>query len=760
MSSSASRRSDTDDGGVFGGLFDEASVRSPPSGRTDSSNGSKGAGGGNGGDGLRESDLQRLSQMILSDETSSSSAGPAKSVKTLDDDGSASAASVGTRKVVAFDDDDDDDATSVATSKVLVEGEVWISIEEGGASSKKGDPNAPPAVRSDYLSTWPADKVAALAQHLQAAPWHDVRYRLQTFQKGMTGEDIVAWLKSANFAKTDGEAQDIAAAMITRRMFFQLNRRSKFRGFAATKKQQYTLQDNFTEENASLSSKISRAVKSANESAASTPFKLIVGNHMVTVVIEERQRRPDPTLPYSSEFLRPQLDGPAWSMDKLLVPVPPVDDESPDMCEWMLDDWEVVVNDATDENGWRYSLDFKDPLRFVKSEPRNKNFLVRLREWSRPARKRIEKKNERAAVEAEQKKAAAAEEGPTEAEIEEERKKDLLSKAATSVARLPRSGTLELHVTHGKDLLVVKDSFVTVEHGKGPNAFRDRSDTCPRSKRHHWQYKVDIPIQSDLDGATICVFQEGSLGRSKCLGTTRLDIDANELSRDGTLVLKPVDAKDGGDEDDGDGSGEGGRRRGSATDDVGEIFVHWVFNPTGTGTHKSSAIQRCILTVTLEKATGLTREKKRIGPCGVPIPGKGKEKLHVFFKAKYFGEFCEMQCQSPPIKFCADLDVGWTFSALAIPSVPVVVECWHSDEATPVGNFFLEFCEGEQTVEMELKRCGVEGLPSQHTSAGGNLGKVQLKMHWLPEEDPMNLAALGVDMSWCDRQRNLVGIWA
>jgi hypothetical protein len=758
---SSSRRSDyNDDSATTIGLdhlFDEVDEqRSPRSQRTDDSGGSVNSSGGGGGGGIRASDLEKLSRMVDGDGShSSSSTSPPKSVKTLDD-GNASTSSA-RKNVVEFEDDDDDDATSVATSKVFVEGEEWISVGDdsptkgsGGGGGGEGG-KAPPAVRSDGLSTWPADKVSALWQHMQAAPWHDVRYRLQTFQKGMTGEEIVSWLKSANFAKTDGEAQEIATAMVSRRMFYQLNRRSKFRGFAATAKQQYTLEDNFTEENASLSSKISRAVKSASESIVTVPFKLIKGNHVVTVLIEERQRRPDPSFPYSPEFLRPQLDGPPWSMQKAAVPVPPVDDESPDMCEWVSDDWELVVSDGTDDQGWRYSLDFKDPLRFVRGDAANKNFLVRLREWSRPAKKRIEKKSERGDG-SDEKKVEVEE--PTEAELEEERKKELLSKATTSIARLARSGTLELHVSHGKDLLVVKDSYVVVEHGKGTSAFKDRSNTCPRDKCHNWNYKVDVPIHSDLDGILVSVFQEGTLGRGKCLGTARLDIGANELANDGSLVLKSK-PKDDDDEERTTSSSSN-----TQMDDVGEVFVSWTFNPTGTEAHRSSAIKRCILSVTLEKAMGLTREKKRIGPCGVPVPGKGgNEKLHVFFKARYFGEYCEMQCQSTPIKFVADLDVNWSFSALAMPSVPAVIEYWHSDLATPVGQFVLEYCDNEQVVELELKRCGVEGLP-QHSSAGGNLGKVQVRLQWLPEEDPLNLAALGVDVSFGDKQRNLVSIWA
>ncbi|CUG80314.1 Hypothetical protein, putative [Bodo saltans] len=839
---SSSRRSDNDDTATTIGLdnlFDEVEARSPHSVRTDGSGGGgASASSSNGGGGIRAADLEKLSRMVDGDESqSSASTSPPKSVKTVDD-GSSSSYTARKNAAVEFEDDDDDDATSVATSKVFVEGEEWISVGDDSPPKKpggttEGGKTAPPAaVRSDGLSSWPADKVSALWQHMLAAPWHDVRYRLQTFHKGMTGEEIVSWLKSANFAKTDGEAQEIAAAMLARHMFYQLNRRSKFQGFAATAKQQYTLEDNFTEENASLSSKISRAVKSSNESAATVPFKLIKGNHVVTVLIEERQRRPDPSLPYSPEFVRPQIDGPAWSMQKSAegnhvvtvlieerqqidgpawsmqksaVPVPPVDDESPDMCEWVAEDWELVVSEGTDEHGWRYSLDFKDPVRFVRGDAANKNFLVRLREWSRPARKRIEKKSERADA-GEDKKVEV--EGPTEAELEEERKKELLSKAAVSIARLARSGTLEMHVTHGKDLLVVKDSYVVVEHGKGASLFKDRiqhvpkreapqlelqsghsyskkkkrkdllvvkdsyvvvehgkgaslfkdrSNTCPREKCHNWNYKVDIPIQSDLDGVIISIFQEGTLGRGKCLGTARLDIDANALANEGSVVLKSKQ-KDDDDEDRNASSSHSGS---TTTDDVGEVFFTWTFNPTGTEVHRSSAIKRCILNVTIEKAIGLTREKKRIGPCGVPVPGKGgKEKLHVFFKARYFGEYCEMQCQSTPIKFVADLDVNWSFSALAMPSIPAVIEYWHSDLATPVGQFVLEYNDnGEQVVEMELKRCGIEGLP-QHSSAGGNLGKVQVKLQWLPEEDPLNLAALGVDVSFGDKQRNLVSIWA
>lgn len=697
----------------IGSLFESDGVPSPP---TAGSSGSSRQGGG-----IREADLKQLAESL--------------SGKTLDGDDAASVVSRKTAKVVF-----EDDATSVATTKrqqPTGEDADWVDAAEDDAIG---------ILRTDYLAQWPADKVMALMQHVRTAPWHDVRYRLQTFPNGMTGAEIVLWLKSANFAKNDEEAHRIGEAMVARRMFYQLNRKTKFTGFAATQKQQYTLEDSFTDDNVSLSSKLSRAVKSANEQQVA-PFRLVKGNHVVHVVIEERQRRPDPSFPYSSEFLRP-VDGPGMSMDKALVPCPAVDQESPDMCEFVAD-WEVIVSEDTDDEGWKYSIDFKEPSRFVKGDVNNKNFLTRLREWQRPARKRIEKKSERA--EAGLEVDVAPEVEKTDAELEEEKKKELLSKAATSVARVPRAGTLTLHVTHGEDLMRVCDSFVSVEIGNTPAA---RSDVCPRSRGHKWGFSADVSIASDLEAVRIFIFQAAALGRTKCLGQADLFIEQHALESDGdcALVLKHPSADEDNTITDA-----------AADEDLGVIHMTWVFVPSGENQTKLSSIKRCVLRVVVEKAAGLTREKKRIGPCGVPVPGKAPEKVSIFLRVRYLGEYCEMEVQSPMFKYAYEVPMNWKFSALLLPSAPVTFEYWHSDQSLPIGSAAIAYDASnmEVPVELELRKMGIEGLPASSVSGASNIGRLNLLVHWVPELDALEeLVALGLDTTWSTAQKNMLSAWS
>ena len=86
---------------------------------------------------------------------------------------------------------------------------------------------------------------------------------------------------------------------------------------------------------------------------------------------------------------------------------------------------------------------FKETSRFVQADANSrKNFDVRKREWVRQAQVRAVIEEELLPGEVEK----------TEAELEEERKQEILQKAAQYVSRVPRRGTLKLTVTSGEAL--------------------------------------------------------------------------------------------------------------------------------------------------------------------------------------------------------------------------------------------------------------------------------------------------------------------
>ena len=613
-----------------------------------------------------------------------------------------------------------DDATSVRSSR---------RVGDDDATSI-GDFDIVPE-HEDILTKWTSEKLNALQSAIKLAPWHDVSHNLQTVSMCMTGEELARWIRDSNFAKSVDEAIVIGDAMWRRRMFYQFNKKSKIKTFVADDSVKYTLEDQLANGN-SVFTKMSRIV-TTKKTDWGPPVRYRSAGNFVYAIVEERERRGDG----DAEFAHTQLkesDGFHFSAQREDVPVPPVGDASPDECDWAYE-WEVVKNDNTDGDGWRYQVsDFREPAKFIKSDSSNKNFLVRLREWQRPAMKRTVREKRTAGGGSGVGDGGTVPEEKTEAELEEEKKKEMLIKTSQFITRVPRKGTLELRIIQGVDLLKLCDSYVVVDYRETSQ----KSDTCPRARQHEWDFRLDVPIASDMEPTRVTIFQANRIGKKVFLGQAEVFIGAHELQSDSSIPLKVRE-------------NEQDQEILSQTDSLGTIKVSWKFTPdenaTAAAQPQASGAKRCILSLTILRGEGLTKERKRIGPCGVPVPG-GVTKTKCFFRLLYLGEFCDMFAQSPLFLFQPQVEFNWKVSIPLIVSVPVELQFWVSDMPTPSGTVRLAYdpaqavgIDVEQT--LEIKPIVVDGISS---AAAASLGNLVAKIQWVPELDALEeLIALGVE---------------
>lgn len=681
------------------------------------------------GGGLRADDLQRLN----------AAAATAPSAPDSPRDSLLAAAFTKSQQQKQNAPSNNDDTVSLRSSKTGGEGSSWTTV---------GDEF------DDFLAKWTTEKVQSLQSAVKLAPWHDVSHHLQTVNMAMTGDELTRWLRDSNFARTHDDALAVGDAMLRRRMLFQFNKKSTKRGFWAEDGIKYTLDDQLAKGN-SVFSKLSR-IATAKKTDWGPPVKYKPLGTFVYAIIEERERRLEDG-DYSPAHLK-ESDGLNFSAPKDEVPVPSVSGASPDECDWA-HEWEIVNTDNTDGDGWRYQVsDFREPAKFIKADALNKNFSVRLREWQRPGAKRMvrEKRSGAAGI--------AGDETPeekTEQEIEDDKKKEMLIKTSQFIARVPRKGTLELQVLQGVDLLKICDSCVVVEN----RDFSLKSDACPKAQRHEWAFRLDVPIASDMEPTRITVLQANKLGKKVVLGQCEVLIAAHELQATQSIPLKlrDVDASQSA--------------MLAQADDLGTVSVSWKFMPDETAAAQSAApktsgAKRCVLSLTILKGEGLTKERKRVGPCNMPVPG-GVTKSKCFFRLLYLGEFCDMFAQSPMFVFQPVVDFNWQTSIPLIVSAPVELQFWVADLPTPVGVVSLVYDQQQQQlldptetgnqVTMEIKPIVVDGISS--AAVATSLGTLTMKVTWVPEMNTLEeLISMGIEsvaISSCSTRKvkNLLETW-
>ena len=667
-----------------------------------------------------------------------------------------------------------DDATSYKSGTTSFRG----TADETDYTAHTDEPEL-----KDFLSKWTSEKLAALQSAVKLAPWHDVSHNIQTVSTAMTAEEIARWLRESNFARTIDESRTIGNAMLRRRMFFQFNKKSTKPGFWPEEDIiKYTLDDRMAKGN-SVFSKLSR-IATSKKTDWGPPVKYKALGTFVFAVIEERERRSEADSSfntvedsYGSIHLK-ESDGLNFSAQKEDVPVPSVGSATPDECAWA-DEWEIVISENTDGYGWRYHVsDFQEIAKFIKGDGSNKNFTVRLREWQRPAAKRHDSSaTSRRFVQGFS--SAVTDEEKTADEVEEEKKKEMLAKAAQFIARVPRKGTLDLQVLQGVDLLKMCDSYVIVENRE----FSLKSDACPKVQRHQWGFRLDVPIANDMEPTRITVFQDKKLARSNVnLGTCELFIPQLQLEVTQSIPLKLLDNERSSDLI-------------AQADALGTISVTWKFTPDETAAPAAGATpkaqvsgaKRCVLSMHIVKGEGLTKERKRIGPCNMPVGGKSK----CFFRLLYLGEYCDMFAQSPLFTFQPVIEFNWCTSIPLVVSSPVELQFWIADLPTPVGIINLVYDQQQQQLlnlesatqtglqaeswnpcifqgvpgyqgTIEIKPIVVDGISS--AAVATSLGKLTLNLVWVPELDTLEqLVSMGVadvvDTSSTRKVKNLLDAW-
>ena len=582
--------------------------------------------------------------------------------------------------------------------------EDWDDIEEDTRKVK------------DYLSEWPKSRVEALTQTLKTAPWHEHKYKLKTYSQIMTGQEIADWLKEMNFAKMDVECESIGQAMVDRHMIYHLKKKREAEGFKVHDKFWFSPTPITHEEFGTLFGRLI----SEKEKKGEVGVIYRKDGNLVLAVIEERQRRGEPQdgagrIAFTQDALKEGKDPAPMSCQMGEVPLPAVLDATPDLCEWM-NDWAVEEAEGTDSAGWMYAKDF-NAEKWDKAEA--DIHQVRKRNWVRHARKKPEKKSKKDEEEAEEK--------PKDENRIGEDSETMLANMANATTRQPRAGFMEITAHRGEGLWRRCDSFIIVECRDS----KDKSSVCKKEKDHAWGHKSFINMKSDLDPITITVFQNNTGKKKTCLGKAEFFVPEDEVGGSRTIRLKPAD-------DD-----KTAQLAGFGASELGAIAIEWTFAVDGEATAiavaNAGAVQlsRCVLTLHCQTATGLSIDKKRIGPCGFGVGAVRGAK--VYLRAVYKGELCEMIAESKRVSMKSETNFDWKISLDTVPTAPVQLELWAEGLMSGLARLTFEYKDtdhGEHDEELLFRGPDARSMmiaandtsESAITSAGGHFGK--LKCHW------------------------------